>query len=107
MGDCKRSARKIATMEASNEATMYKKRKTMVGSSELQLRSSNVVLGNAHLLQGCHETVVSPASSVNSDGTVVSGELYSGSFLHSCCSSNENSEVVKDSITPLDLEVQF
>lgn len=104
MGDCKRCAPTIAAMEevSSSGPTISKKRKTIV-SAALKLRSSD--------LPNFHDISVSPESSVNSAGTVVSCEFWSDRSPLSCCSSSyviETGEVVKELDTkPLDLEVWF
>ncbi|KAJ7967443.1 Cyclin-dependent kinase inhibitor [Quillaja saponaria] len=104
MSDCKRNARRITAMEASSTAIMSKKRRIGVGSFELQLHSSHIELGNQYLLQNWQEnTVISPASSVNS------GEFYSDRIPVSCCSSNEKKDLVKNNwtLSVSDLEISL
>lgn len=105
MSDCKRNAREMVPSEASSEATLSKKTKTGAGTCELRSRSCDMELRNTHLLEGWQEKSVSSATSVNSAGTVVSGEFCSDQFPLSCCSSNETSEVVKGNTKLMDLEV--
>ena len=112
MGDCKRCAPSTAAMEvSSSEANVSKKRKTT--SSEFPLRSSDAqrLPNSRHSVPNFPDTTVSPEASVNSAGTVVSGEFSSDRSSLSCCSSNyvvETGEVVKEPDTmPLDLEVRF
>ncbi|TKY59105.1 Cyclin-dependent kinase inhibitor 7 [Spatholobus suberectus] len=98
MGECKRCALTIAAMEeaSSSEPTISKKRKTTANSAnsfELQLRSSNTQ-------QWFPDTTVSAEASVNSAGTVVSGEFCSD---RSCCSSSYVKEL---HTTPLDLQTK-
>lgn len=113
MGDYKRSVSSIAAMDTASGPSMSKRRKTSVGGGggcELELCSSGEQLRNRHLREGLHDVTVSPASSVNSAETVVSGEVFSDRLM-SCLSSNvKTSPGVADSSTtptPLDLEVQF
>ncbi|KAK7362656.1 hypothetical protein VNO77_04775 [Canavalia gladiata] len=109
MADCKRCAFPIAAMEESSSCgpTISKKRKTVAATSSsfgLQLRSSEQYLPNSHYSLGNFPDItVSPEASVNSAGTVVSGELGSDHSLLSCCSSSYVKEL--DS-TPLDLETK-
>ncbi|XP_054779163.1 cyclin-dependent kinase inhibitor 7-like [Prosopis cineraria] len=109
MGDNKRSVSMIADTDTSTGAFVSKKRKPSVdgfGSSELELCPSDYHLRNIRECGGLHNMTVSPASSVNSAGTVVSGRSFS------CCSSNvKTSSSVVDSTTtpprpPLDLEAK-
>ncbi|XP_057421814.1 cyclin-dependent kinase inhibitor 7-like [Lotus japonicus] len=98
MSDCKRSASTIAAMEedyvsSSSGPTISKKRKTTPSNS------------HCFLIEFPH---ISPETSLNSAGTVVSGEsCLDRSPLSSCCSSShvaDTGESVKTA--PLDLEVQ-
>lgn len=88
MSECKRCTVTIVPMEeaSSSEPTISKKRKTS------QLRSSDT----HHWF---FDTTVSPEASVNSAGTVVSGEPCSD---RSCCSSSHVKEL---HTAPLDLQV--
>ncbi|XP_061367143.1 cyclin-dependent kinase inhibitor 7 [Gastrolobium bilobum] len=113
--DCKRCAPTIAAMEDASLSgtTISKKRKTnSAASRELQLHFSDMqYLSNSHYSFGDFPDItVSPETSVNSTGTVVSGEFYSDRSPLSCCSSTyviETGEVVKELETkPLDLELQ-
>ncbi|KAI9123801.1 hypothetical protein K1719_005101 [Acacia pycnantha] len=110
MGNNKRSISMIGDMSG---AFMSKKRKPSVagsGSSELELCSSGEHHRSTHLCEGLHDMKVSPTSSVNSAGTVVSGETFSGRSF-SCCSSNivkTSSGIVDGTATtpPPDLETK-
>ncbi|RDX86359.1 Cyclin-dependent kinase inhibitor 7, partial [Mucuna pruriens] len=99
MGECKRCALAIAAMEeaSSSEPIISKKRKTTASANsasfELQLRSSDTQ-------RWFPDTTVSPEASVNSAGTVVSGEFCSD---RSCCSSSYVKEL---HTTPLDLQTK-
>jgi len=96
MSECKRCALTIVPMEeaSSSEPTISKKRKTAAtaNSASFQLRSS-------HAHHRFPDTTVSPEASVNSAGTVVSGEPCSD---RSCCSSSHVKEL---HTAPLDLQV--
>ncbi|XP_028765819.1 cyclin-dependent kinase inhibitor 7-like [Neltuma alba] len=101
MADNKRSISVIADMDTSSRALVSKKRKPAVAgsgsaSSELELCSSVDRLRSTHLWEGLHDMTVSPASSVSSAGTVLSGRSFS------CCSSNvvKTSSGVVNSTTP-------
>ncbi|XP_027347823.1 cyclin-dependent kinase inhibitor 7-like [Abrus precatorius] len=105
MGDCKRCALTIAAMEdaSSSGPTISKKRKTTAVSAssssfELQLHSNS-----RYSIGGFPDITVSPEASVNSAGTVVSGEFCSDRSLMSCCSSSYVKEL---DATPLDLEIK-
>ncbi|XP_014508170.1 cyclin-dependent kinase inhibitor 7 isoform X1 [Vigna radiata var. radiata] len=89
MSECKRCTVTIVPMEeaSSSEPTISKKRKTS------QLRSSDT----HHWF---FDTTVSPEASVNSAGTVVSGEPCSD---RSCCSSSHVKEL---HTAPLDLQTK-
>ncbi|KAG2409098.1 Cyclin-dependent kinase inhibitor 7 Inhibitor/interactor of CDK protein [Vigna angularis] len=87
MSECKRCTLTIVPMEeaSSSEPTISKKRKTAAtaNSASFQLRSSDT----HHWFP---DTIVSPEASVNSAGTVVSGEPCSD---RSCCSSSHVKEL--------------
>lgn len=107
MSDCKRSAPTFAAMEE----TSPKKRKII--ASALQSRSSEMQhhLTNYQYSLGRFPSItVSPETSVNSYGTVVSDEFCNRSPRSSCSSSYVivTGEVVKEPDSPpLDLEVWF
>lgn len=108
MSDCKRSAPTFSAMEE----TSPKKRKTT--ASALQLRSSEMQhhLTNSQYSLGCFPSItVSPETSLNSYGTVVSDEFCTDRSPRSSCSSSYvivTGEVVKEPDSPpLDLEVWF
>ncbi|KAK4258756.1 hypothetical protein QN277_005168 [Acacia crassicarpa] len=110
MGNNKRSISMIGHMSG---AFMSKKRKPSVAgsrSSELELCSSGDHHRCTHLCEGLHDMKASPATSVNSAGTVVSGDTFSDRSF-SCCSSNivKSSSGIVDSTattTPPDLEAK-
>ncbi|ESW28542.1 hypothetical protein PHAVU_003G295400 [Phaseolus vulgaris] len=99
MSECKRCVLTIVPMEeaSSTEPIVSKKRKTAAtataNSASFQLRSTDT----RHCFP---DTTVSPEPSVNSAGTVVSGELCSD---RSCCSSNHVKEL---HTAPLDLQAK-
>ncbi|KAK7319850.1 hypothetical protein RJT34_04578 [Clitoria ternatea] len=98
MGDnCKRHALTIA---ASSGITISKKRKTTVSASaSVELSGKENHLLDSHYSLG--DITPSPEASVDSAGTVVSGEFCSD---RSCCSS---SYAVKElDTTPLDLQTK-
>ncbi|KAF7840853.1 cyclin-dependent kinase inhibitor 7-like [Senna tora] len=116
MSDYKRSVSTIAGMEeTSSGASMSKRRRTSGGGGgsdgELVLFSSGerLIGRDAHLPEGLHEDMTvsfSTGCSVNSTGTVVSGEICPDRLL-SCCSSNvktsagvANSIITTTTITP-------
>ncbi|XP_028789597.1 cyclin-dependent kinase inhibitor 7-like [Neltuma alba] len=92
MSDLKRNASSsLAAMEASIETSVSKKMKSDFGSCQPQLPSSGVQLRSSQLA----DTAISPATSVNSTATKVSGEHFSGRLPLSCSSvSSANVETI-------------
>ena len=93
MDDCVRSCKRNAVEDGSSAGAAVSKKRRVVG-----LASSNVELENQSL---CMEY----------SGGMNAGDLCSSfctdQFPASCCSSNESSEVVRDNLRLLDLEVNF
>jgi hypothetical protein len=91
-GDCVRNCKRNAVVEGSSTGAAVAKRRRVVGFA-----SPNVELENQRL---CMDS-----------GGMNAGDLCSSfctdQFPSSCCSSNESSEVMRDNLRRLDLEVNF
>ena len=112
MRSCKRSA-ETAEMEASSTIFSVSKRRKTVGSRELQeleLTSPDIELENPRLLSNSHNKPITVANSSNSVRVLaceMCSSLCSGESSASRCSSNESCDIVKDSLSFVDLEVNF
>ncbi|XWS54822.1 hypothetical protein CRYUN_Cryun10bG0122300 [Craigia yunnanensis] len=115
MGDCMRSCKRsaeTAEMEASSTSFSLSKRRKTVGSRELQeleLTSPDIQLENPRFLSNSLDKPITVATSSNSGGVLAGNmcsSLCSSESLASHCSSNESCDIVKDSLSFVDLEAK-
>ena len=104
MGHCVRNCKRISVVEGSGSSTsmVVSKKRRIIG-----LTLSDLELGENCL---CVDSPVKPVSLANSVGENI-GDLCrsfcTDQIPMSCCSSNESSEVVRESLRLIDLEVNF
>ncbi|XP_035540605.1 cyclin-dependent kinase inhibitor 7-like isoform X2 [Juglans regia] len=113
MGDCTRKCkRNIAAVEGSSTSTSTSTSMSMAVSKRMRivgLPSLTVELENPLSCVALPGNVSSPANSVDSEAVnagALSSSFCSDQLLASWCSSNESSEVVKDSFRLMDLEAK-
>ncbi|XP_022749169.1 cyclin-dependent kinase inhibitor 7-like [Durio zibethinus] len=115
MGDCVRSCKRsaeTAEVEASTTSFSLSKRRKIVGSRELQelaLTSPAIELEIPRSVSNSQDKPAIVASSSNSGGVLAGDMCSSRCFSESSasrCSSNESSDIVKDSLRFVDLEAK-
>ena len=104
MGDCVRNCKRISVVEGSGSSTSMavSKKRRIIG-----LTSSDLELGeNCSCVESPVKTV-SPANAGAENAGDLCRSFCTDQFPVSCCSSNESSEVVRESLRLIDLEVNF
>uniref|UniRef100_A0A2N9HU62 Cyclin-dependent kinase inhibitor n=1 Tax=Fagus sylvatica TaxID=28930 RepID=A0A2N9HU62_FAGSY len=103
MGDCVRNCKRISVVEGSGSSTSMavSKKRRIIG-----LTSSDLELGENCLCVDSPVKTVSPANSGAENAGDLCRSFCTDQFPVSCCSSNESSEVVRESLRLIDLEAK-